>query len=930
MKRRILIIFLLNSLALALAQTVNPATQINWPLVTGVGAPTGSCSATNYGQPYTDVQNNVPYVCTSSGWRAQVSNLAYTINPNLPCAGSIPGAGNASSYGCIYTEHNNLFRSDAPSWVQFQRYMNVDGPGYDLGNIGTFASGWMGAAFEGNSMNHYTRGISNFLKGNYNKNSIGDTNVVNFYTNFYGGAVAASDEGATGNRMYLAQEPSTTGTVGSNASTGSTTLNVSGITPEDGAYLIDKTRGGTPVQVSSFAFDSTANLEYATATSYSGPTSTAWGTIDPSSCYATPYTSGNTIVRSGGVVTFTPGQAVAYNSRYFPVNSTITIAGAVPNDLNGTFTVTQNSASRLTWSQAGSDETSTDGGTARMAAPSGGNGMYQVPVLQTCTVNLGTSSGTFVASSGILNHIMLAGPYMEEVAAVSVGTTSSGTQSITFLSRYAWDSSNGNTIHAAVFQGGPVGQSIVSNTFLGTTSGPGAIQVVGATGGKLYLGMGALGDYRGQAIPGVFPANSSYTMYPSAEINGVCNSTSNNCVNLGTNSVAWTAGDVIMVPLSSALRVTGLKIAVGLRTPSLNNSTIYTGTTGIQVIDSGPVPMTSSVNLLNPYLTTAGGVEDSGIGMLGGYSSFIKTSNRPTLAVLDVGTAGSISGASSTYNLFVDRQCALCSISIDPSTNPVGGTFGFGGKITSSGSFEVRRPTTAMNAALYGTTGGPGGGWLGFNYNGGIVNSSYSGYRLGELGGDPLTLSEISSNGTELQNHFYMTATHGNSNGKFSFVTGTSASGANMLVEFVGSSSATYIDNAGLPEVKDASSNNTVTIQAPTLTAGITATLPNLSGTLALTSQLPLSGTTASWPNGGSTIAPNTCVNGPTVTISGATNAMAVIVSPASNPSATPGLTWSNAYVSNTASGTVQVVICNISATSITPIATSYNVRVIR
>ena len=46
---------------------INP-NQINWPLATGAGAPGGSCSSLNYGQPYTDTTNNNQYVCTTSGW----------------------------------------------------------------------------------------------------------------------------------------------------------------------------------------------------------------------------------------------------------------------------------------------------------------------------------------------------------------------------------------------------------------------------------------------------------------------------------------------------------------------------------------------------------------------------------------------------------------------------------------------------------------------------------------------------------------------------------------------------------------------------------------------------------------------------------------------------------------------------------------------
>jgi hypothetical protein len=65
--KRALVVVLLTSIY-ARAQTINPATQINWPDVTGTGAPTLSCTSANYGQPYTDTTNNKQYNCSASGW----------------------------------------------------------------------------------------------------------------------------------------------------------------------------------------------------------------------------------------------------------------------------------------------------------------------------------------------------------------------------------------------------------------------------------------------------------------------------------------------------------------------------------------------------------------------------------------------------------------------------------------------------------------------------------------------------------------------------------------------------------------------------------------------------------------------------------------------------------------------------------------------
>jgi hypothetical protein len=90
----LLSVFVLFSLS-GIAQTVNPATQINWPAVTASGAPSISCSSSNYGQPYTDTTNIVDYKCTPSGWTKTPGALplaggTLTGNTNLPYINGIP------------------------------------------------------------------------------------------------------------------------------------------------------------------------------------------------------------------------------------------------------------------------------------------------------------------------------------------------------------------------------------------------------------------------------------------------------------------------------------------------------------------------------------------------------------------------------------------------------------------------------------------------------------------------------------------------------------------------------------------------------------------------------------------------------------------------------------------------------------------------
>lgn len=65
---RLALLALFTPMALAAAPKVNSLSQINWPPVTGSGAPGGTCASSNYGQPYTNTTNGNFYVCSSSGW----------------------------------------------------------------------------------------------------------------------------------------------------------------------------------------------------------------------------------------------------------------------------------------------------------------------------------------------------------------------------------------------------------------------------------------------------------------------------------------------------------------------------------------------------------------------------------------------------------------------------------------------------------------------------------------------------------------------------------------------------------------------------------------------------------------------------------------------------------------------------------------------
>ncbi len=84
-----------------------------------------------------------------------------------------------------------------------------------------------------------------------------------------------------------------------------------------------------------------------------------------------------------------------------------------------------------------------------------------------------------------------------------------------------------------------------------------------------------------------------------------------------------------------------------------------------------------------------------------------------------------------------------------------------------------------------------------------------------------------------------------------------------------------------------------------------------------------LSGLSAAWSNGGNSIAANSCVNGPLVTMNGTLGInMAITVTPSANQGS--GLLYLGYYSTPTQ---VQTVVCNITTSGITPASHSLNVR---
>jgi hypothetical protein len=80
-------------------QKINPATGINWPVITGTVppvSPTVPCAAANIGQPYAISTTGVGYTCTTGGWVLNVSSVTAGVASLNSFAGALTLAGSST------------------------------------------------------------------------------------------------------------------------------------------------------------------------------------------------------------------------------------------------------------------------------------------------------------------------------------------------------------------------------------------------------------------------------------------------------------------------------------------------------------------------------------------------------------------------------------------------------------------------------------------------------------------------------------------------------------------------------------------------------------------------------------------------------------------------------------------------------------------
>lgn len=240
---------------------------------------------------------------------------------------------------------------------QFLSTLNIQGPGWSLGNAGVWSTG--ATCFP--TFNVATRGIHQAFPFIITKHAVGDTAGIYGYVHSDGGGSAQSDEGVSGVNVEVT-EPSTYfhGSIASTSGTGDQAPALSYTTGSnwttDGAFLLNITKGTLSGNLNgnSVALSLTTNagaqstyLSYLPVTGVSLPVSTAIGIVTASivnqavtANAPVPVTLTITLCQINGTFPlFTEGSVVTVAGNWYPEQSIITTA---VNNHDGTQTLTLN------------------------------------------------------------------------------------------------------------------------------------------------------------------------------------------------------------------------------------------------------------------------------------------------------------------------------------------------------------------------------------------------------------------------------------------------------------------------------------------------------------------------------------------------------------------------------------------------------------
>jgi hypothetical protein len=335
-----------------------------------------------------------------------------------------------------------------------------------------------------------------------------------------------------------------------------------------------------------------------------------------------------------------------------------------------------------------------------------GNGFWQNYTSTTCNVTLGTSPaspGNFIAGQ----DIFLSGPFEEEAAVVTVGSPSGGVQSITFNTRYAWNSANGNTNAALVMQGGPGGQSIVAAGAV--NSWPVAYPVVGATSPTQVFFSNCISGYcNGIVGSGNIIQLSSTNLFNAG-------ATVTRTGNVVTLTAAVPGYRIYLLPIGASVVLSGF-------TPSDLNGT-FTVTSNSE--DANNFSVTWAQNGTNEASTAFGAVSQAPVAIAFYPSAFITGTNNGVAGnaqlatnTIPFATGDTVVGAPTS-----EFQNAGLNVYIGQNTPIDGSRASQGIMVNDGGPSQLARAYAALNKPANGVAGNM------FYVNGSYADDFYFGYR---------------------------------------------------------------------------------------------------------------------------------------------------------------------------------------------------------
>jgi hypothetical protein len=600
--------------------------------------------------------------------------------------------------------------ADTPSFAFLPVDFTVAGHGFDLGNNGTSASGWSVFHEKYDSFVSATRGITQMHSSQFGHYAQGDSAHEYDYDVYYGGNVAASDEGITDKVAHVNQVgywsgPLTTGgTTGSNLVAAAATkchgycaalAGYGGYFP-DGGILLDTSKGGATATIATLTASPMSAFQYTLATG-TVAVSTAWGNVLPNTC--TPNGNGQyqkyTVTTCHvvlGTAPVSPGSFVAGQDVYlnggFQEEAEVTAVGRVSAGVQAvTF------RTRYAWNAPGSRALMMQGGPGGQSFVKTGGwpAAYWVVGATSPTTLLFSNCLTGRCYGGVGGNLIR--PANTLVSHAMTMTVVGGTVTATWpQGGDLFDAKIGSPIMVAGCK-----EPSLNGTFTVTANSDDSFSP-----SIQWTNASANGGGAGCTLSTSPP---SITFYPSAFITGTGGA--RGTAELAANTVPWSSGDTILGTPATQYQQAGMNLYIGQTTATSGSN----ASLGVRVDDEGPSQLIDAYMAQN---NPANGAAADMFNIMGSYGAVFAMKYRPANngTILYVNGAEPVSSNAKPYYLFIDNQSYL-TILANPATSTftVKGPWDSGAGSTVGGS-PICTVASGCRPVLSGTTMAIGGSAL--------------------------------------------------------------------------------------------------------------------------------------------------------------------------------------------------------------------------